>query len=1230
MKNKRLSIELLAIAIILSILILSGAIIFGNLPTSIASATSIGAIDYDAYTDSDTLLSGTNTIRDYVKSLYRSTVSWNGTKYNVTADDPIVQIVPKSLFATEGEYLHIGKEYGFFVKTKADSYESLTYSTVDPYNKNVEVLVFDITTDTDIYDPQNPDLITVRIEPLFQYRYAYIDYKSKRFFSDNNISPLDSFYLPYSIPEGSTFVVPKPLSTLSTGFDQTWNYFLKDISISSTLLNEQELNDTDNGYVASTDNGYFITQFDYKYEGFVSEVSEEDKVSMGLNAIGMISGALSFVPGPIGEFAGVLGLILSGAQSVESMSIVSGNGTPAVNTSVSNGQATAVNQFTTKADQIENYSSPLSGRPCLTKNATCNVRGDDHHGNVWYRNGDHATAYVRVSHTEDWHTRLEREITLSIVDKKGNTYQPNKSSQYKFLINEPVYKTVDLDKGTQLILLADGDNYFQFKPKHTSDYKFAFEGGNPADVSVKTGNDTGFVNATKEGDVYSYRMLAGVTYKIKVHSANKTVLKMTVSPSLTIPEVGSKAIYMVKYVATQTGAFTLSPTNTNFVISALYHNTGNNTYSKLAHIDRTLECKNVDVVLKKGEIYYFVLINNRTTADSSDIKLTECTSQLSVGTNAGRSFVGGENYRYYKFELSGSRANVNFNFQGANKNNAVEFCAFDSNGNYMMPVEIYYDGFLNLGTLDAGIYYIGVRVANTATLNAVINKDNPLKTWQKLDGAIWTTVSNSQNDLYLTRGNVYYFRFLVDKTVIYDYNLVKSSTNDGVVRGSVNFSIDIKKEAFDNDLVVLEAVKRNSSDENGMAYLEKLRIRPQFSRSELNPLTIDYTNQIKLEMKKIGCVNSMSYAIQSKSATESQMSTLFTETVNSNIDKPVLDMLCNTKATQGKFILQKLTIKSGAKNTGSREITLNIEYNINCMYKNYDSKTSTAYISNELHLYNIRNYTATNKVLTNDIYLNNFANWDIIPSNPSTTTINGQNFTISGMHFDVPTNSNQYYGFIGENRGTVHHLSFVNVSITGKNNDKYGNMRFGTVVAINYGKIKYCNASGKIDVYRRDGAVGGIVAINQKSALVEDCVFGHVGNRDQNYLGNSGDIGGICARNYGEIQFCRVTNATIGGAVDGCERSYGGIVGYMEGGDISCCSITGIYVKITNSSTVRGYNSNMGYIVGNMRSKSSVNHCVINSCDNNFSKLGLVYRKNCFNGPSGCYGACSDSHVYNM
>lgn len=1229
MRNKRFSFELIITTIIFCVITLFGVLLVDSVSTSVVDALEISAINYDAYTDSDTLLNGTSTIRDYVKSLYRSTVSWNGTKYSVTADDPIVQIVPKSLFATEGEYLHIGKEYGFFVKTKADSYESLTYSTVDPYNKNVEVLVFDITTDTDIYDPQNPDLITVRIEPLFQYRYAYIDYKSKRFFSDNNISPLDSFYLPYSIPEGSTFVVPKPLSTLSTGFDQTWNYFLKDISISSTLLNEQELNDTDNGYVASTDNGYFITQFDYKYEGFVSEVSEEDKVSMGLNAIGMISGALSFVPGPIGEFAGVLGLILSGAQSVESMSIVSGNGTPAVNTSVSNGQATAVNQFTTKADQIENYSSPLTGRPCLTKNATCNVRGDDHHGNVWYRNGDHATAYVRVSHTEDWHTRLEREITLSIVDKKGNTYQPNKSSQYKFLINEPVYKTVDLDKETQLNLLADGDNYFQFKPKHTSDYKFAFEGGNPADVSVKTGNDTGFVNATKEGDVYSYRMLAGVTYKIKVHSANKTALKMTVSPSLTIPEVGSKAIYMVKYVATQTGAFTLSPTNTNFVISALYHNTENNTYSKLAHIDRTLECKNVDVVLKKGEIYYFVLINNRATADSSDIKLTACTSQLSVGTNVGRSFAGGENYRYYKFELSGSRANVNFNFEGARKNNAVEFCAFDSNGNYMMPVEIYYDGFLNLGTLDAGIYYIGVRVTSTVTLTANITKDNPVKIWQELQGAVWREVGKNNEDIILPRGKTYYFRFLVDKTVIFDYHLVCTKDND--VEAGLNFVVKIGDDAFDYDLVVLEAVKRTSSKDNGMAYLEKLRIRPVFNTGkELKPLTIDYANEIKLNMELPKYAIKMAYAIQGNSGLSSQMTTILVDDPKETLKKDCLKNLCDTKATQAKFILQKLTIKSGANNTGSREITLNREYNINCLYKSFDTSTSTAYISNELHLYNIRNYTATNKVLTNDINLNNFANWDIIPSNPSTTTINGQSFTINGMRFSVPTESNRYYGFIGTNSGTIHHLNFTNVSITGKNNDKYGDMRFGTVAAINSGKIKYCNASGKIDVYRRDGAVGGIVAINQKSALVEDCVFGHVGNRDQNYLGNSGDIGGICARNYGEIQFCRVTNATIGGAVDGCERSYGGIVGYMEGGDISCCSITGIYVKITNSSTVRGYNSNMGYIVGNMRSKSSVNHCVINSCDNNFSKLGLIYRKNCFNGPSGCYGACSDSHVYNM
>lgn len=91
---------------------LIGITAFGGQLLQVASATDeeVEEPNYDEYIDSDTLLNGSYTIRDYADTLYHSTVSWNGSHYTVNDDDPIVQIVPKELFKEDGEYLHIGME----------------------------------------------------------------------------------------------------------------------------------------------------------------------------------------------------------------------------------------------------------------------------------------------------------------------------------------------------------------------------------------------------------------------------------------------------------------------------------------------------------------------------------------------------------------------------------------------------------------------------------------------------------------------------------------------------------------------------------------------------------------------------------------------------------------------------------------------------------------------------------------------------------------------------------------------------------------------------------------------------------------------------------------------------------------------------------------------------------------------------------------------------------------
>ena len=149
-----------------------------------AASTDIQDTDnWDTYTDSDYIGASGLTISQYPSLLYNTV----GAKFKyiqhellcstyeltVADDDPIVSIVPKECFRERGEHLHIGREYGFYVKTQADAYFNGIDKTESQYNNTVDVMVFDIEASDDL--DVTIDRIIVKVEPLFQYRYGYID-----------------------------------------------------------------------------------------------------------------------------------------------------------------------------------------------------------------------------------------------------------------------------------------------------------------------------------------------------------------------------------------------------------------------------------------------------------------------------------------------------------------------------------------------------------------------------------------------------------------------------------------------------------------------------------------------------------------------------------------------------------------------------------------------------------------------------------------------------------------------------------------------------------------------------------------------------------------------------------------------------------------------------------------------------------------------------------------------
>lgn len=92
------------------------------------------------------------TIRHYPEQLHATEASVRITDenntgfelYNLDADDPIVNIVPKDYFFTVCNVVNMGDEYGYYINTIKTA--NNTYLST--------VLVFDITTNTDLVLPQ--------------------------------------------------------------------------------------------------------------------------------------------------------------------------------------------------------------------------------------------------------------------------------------------------------------------------------------------------------------------------------------------------------------------------------------------------------------------------------------------------------------------------------------------------------------------------------------------------------------------------------------------------------------------------------------------------------------------------------------------------------------------------------------------------------------------------------------------------------------------------------------------------------------------------------------------------------------------------------------------------------------------------------------------------------------------------------------------------------------------
>ncbi len=319
-------------------------------------------IDFDEYTNSDGI------IRSYVDNYFGEYFLEDG--WTIT-DDPIVEIIPKELFFTLGTHIHVGKQYGFFVRTTED--------TLDLDDYAVDVMVFDITHFEPAFAVNSPG--GARVTPLFQYRYRATDESSLDI--DPSLSRVVIPHLHYDTAE----------------------YFLKGTKFKFTLENPTALNPGDYGYDPYEDNGAFIIQTRANINGVAEEAKKDE--SLLQDTVEYVFGFHPIAGPALATYAYVTGLyegFVEGAYFYHRDS------------EEANNESLIFTDFTNNTDQIDNYDH-------LIKSVIVNFEEKPDRNYLVHVNGGYAEGLYVIARKSGSQYDLRRvitSITVNIVE--DNTY----------------------------------------------------------------------------------------------------------------------------------------------------------------------------------------------------------------------------------------------------------------------------------------------------------------------------------------------------------------------------------------------------------------------------------------------------------------------------------------------------------------------------------------------------------------------------------------------------------------------------------------------------------------------------------------------------------------------------------------------------------------------------------------------------------------------------------------
>lgn len=1132
-------------------------------------------LTYDDYTNSDYLLNSNNqTIFDYCSEtspLFATKARIQGSNKSYlnligNTDDDIVKIVPKSLFAIEGEELYVGDEYGFYINTS--NREDSLFSTV---------LVFDIYTSTNLVE--TVDNVVLQVKPIFQYNYIYLFAENDSF---KYIQDEINCNIVYSIEEDIVVAAPSWVTMIEgsdsiiLNYSKYNKYYLKDISMGVALFNEQELNYGDVNYNPHNDIGSYITSYDYIFKGkkcenglfFNLNETYVEAVLNKLNSAGSVIGWLKIIPviekiaKPASALLQAPSLIYSWFNDVES-TLTANEALKSVSyVGDSVGKMMINSYYQNRDDQLAHYFDE-NNNPALVKSAVIPFTASAD-GGVWHGVDDYATGYFRVNHSalneQANYTRVVKDITLKVMDSTDDSIKMFGTNTAHDLMRTPVYKPLKIAETNNINLLPNGNNYFKFNAQYESDYEITVPNANGIMLIV----DETIINFVN--NKASIKLSVG-EHNIQIQNLNEneklfSTIKidantMDAAEVNKIIAISSNKSYLLK-INSLSQVKELKSNNGSVLISEIFVDNNFNNYVSKGNIYAST---NISHPFISGD--YYVLLQNNLSSEA--VINFEVAEPLVVNLNTPLPInMNNNNYVYAKFTPTTS-----FNYvisAGAVEN--LDYNIIKNDSTLSNAGGINFSGYFYEVGFDANqTYFIGIKNNTTLSNTLVVNTSSVAYKWKiSYDNSIYYTYGDSYE---LERGRTYTLDLVVNDSIL--TNMIYGYDNQSTAFGNYSISTNLNQITINNDCAVygngVIVLGRLIKENNEYINVDTIKIMPIFNETisaggivngediTFNTTATKYIT--KFEYRLMPYNNVFTYDIGHNNAIQN-VSNSRTISILNNIK------LLNNSAPENFTIriLKYYYINALNQELSTNKI-IDVPTVINNMFAGGNGTANIPYIiSTKRHFNYISGRNYYYKLISN------------LSLGQSYNPINEFRGTFDGNYCSITYNCEIYnagaYGIWARNYGTIKKL-IVDSYIYNEGYDGEW-MYAGGICGINYGLIENCESRGTIMTERDKSQNGGIAGVNEGTIKYST-------NYTPIYA--VGDSGGIAGANYNNalVESC-INNGGILYSVYKTNRSSGGIVGYHNSGNVYNCVNRGRITIGGSTSNSKSLNPAISQIVG--------------------------------------------------